>query len=140
MRRYIGKSVLIGALGACSLMGAGGNALASVRVGGWSLTSNGQVIPGFTYTGQCPVNLKFAWGLIGTAPGDVAYAFRRSDGAKSASQNVTLPRSNQSVPVYDEWQLGAPTPQFRNFKGWVELEVASPNPLSKKVNFTLHCN
>ncbi len=117
-----------------------GSAQASVHVGGWSLTADGQIVPGFNYTGHCPANLKFGWGLIGNAPGSVAYVFKRSDGAQAAPKQTNLPQANQSVPVYDEWHLGATTPQFKDFKGWVELQVTSPNPVIKRINFTLHCN
>ncbi len=141
MKRTLGKPILTSLLlCAGGLAATLGSAQASVRVGGWSLTADGQIVQGFNYTGHCPANLKFAWGVIGNAPDTVAYSFTRSDGAHSGPKEANLPKANQSVPVYEEWHLGAPTPQFKNYKGWVELQVASPNPLKKKVNFTLHCN
>jgi hypothetical protein len=115
-------------------------AQASVRVGGYSLRANGDLVQHFQYTGSCPVDLKFGWGLVGTKPAPVSYTFTRSDGGHSSSQgSADLARANQSVPVYYDWKLGANNPKFANFKGWVELDVNSPNHVVKRVNFTLHC-
>ncbi|MGB9406505.1 MAG: hypothetical protein WCA89_03150 [Terracidiphilus sp.] len=112
----------------------------SVRVGGSSLRANGQVAQGFQYTGSCPVDLKFGWGLISTGPTVVTYRFVRNDGGHSSnSQSVNLPQGNRSVPVYDEWHLGANKPQFANYTGWVNLIIESPNPVQQKIGFTIHC-
>jgi hypothetical protein len=121
-------------LGSVSLMAQ------SVRVGGYSLRANGQVAQGFQYTGSCPVALKFGWGLISTGPTEVAYRFDRSDGGHTThSDRVNIPRANQSVPVYYDWQLGANTHQFANFTGWVNIIIESPNPVQQKIKFTIHC-
>jgi hypothetical protein len=113
----------------------------SVRVGGWSLRANGQLAQGFQYTGPCPVSLKFGWGVIATEPTTVTYTFVRSDGGHlNTPLSTYLPAANQSVPVYDDWQLGANTPEFQNFSGWVELNIESPNPVSQKIRFTIHCS
>jgi hypothetical protein len=115
-------------------------AQADVRVGGYSLRANGQVAQGFQYSGPCPVDLKFGWGVIGTEPTTVTYSFVRSDGGhSSASETAELPNANQSVPIYTDWHLGANTPQFANFRGWVQLNIESPNSLSQKIPFTIHC-
>ena len=112
----------------------------TVRVGGESLRANGQVAQGFQYTGSCPVNLQFGWGLISTGPTAVTYRFVRNDGGhSSSSQSVNLPQANRSVPVYEPWRLGANTPQFANYTGWVKLIIESPNPVEGKVGFTIHC-
>jgi hypothetical protein len=117
-----------------------GNAQAAVRIGGMALTANGQLAQGFQYTGSCPVNLKFDWGVISTEPTAITYSFTRSDGGQSGSSRTTnLPQANHSVPVFDNWRLGANTPQFSNYRGWVEINIVSPNPVARKINFTLHC-
>jgi hypothetical protein len=134
------RNVVVGAFCAVAMLAVAGNAQAAVRVGGWSLRANGQVAQNFQYAGPCPVSLKFGWGLIGTEPATLAYSFVRSDGGHSSSQLVgSIPRANQSVPVYYDWRLGASTPQFENFRGWVELHVDSPNRVAKRIDFTLHC-
>jgi hypothetical protein len=112
----------------------------SVRVGGSSLRANGQLAQGFQYTGSCPVALKFDWGLISTGPTEVAYRFDRSDGGHTThSDRVTIPRANQSVPVYYDWHLGANTHQFADYHGWVNIIIESPNPVQQKIGFTIHC-
>ena len=117
-----------------------GVAQASVRVGGESLRANGQVAQGFQYTGGCPVALKFGWGVIATEPTTVTYSFVRSDeGHSSSSSAVELPEANRSVPIYVDWRLGANKPEFANYRGWVQLNIESPNAVSQKISFTLHC-
>jgi hypothetical protein len=103
-------------------------------------TANGEVAQGFQYTGPCPVELQFGWGVIGTEPTTIDYWFVRSDGGQSArSQTVDLPQADQSVPVYDKWRLGANTPRFANYTGWVKLVIDSPNQVEGKIGFTIHC-
>ena len=121
-------------LGSVSLMAQ------TVRVGGSSLRANGQVAQGFQYTGSCPVSLKFGWGLISTGPTEVVYRFDRNDGGHTThSERVDIPRANQSVPVYYDWQLGANTPKFADFHGWVNIIIEYPNPVQQKIGFTIHC-
>jgi hypothetical protein len=121
-------------LGSVSLMAQ------AVRVGGSSLRANGQVAQGFQYTGSCPVDLQFGWGLIATGPTAVTYRFVRNDGGHSTNaQSVNIPQANRSVPVYEQWRLGANTPQFASYTGWVNLIVESPNPVQQKIGFTIHC-
>jgi hypothetical protein len=110
----------------------------SVRVGGSSLRVNGQVAPGHQYTGPCPVDLKFGWGLIATEPTTATYSFTRSDGGHPPSGSVDLP-AGRSKPVYLDWRLGANNAKFANYTGWVELNIESPNQVSQKISFTLHC-
>jgi hypothetical protein len=52
---------------------------------------------------------------------------------------ATLPAANRSVPIYYDWRLGANTPQFQNYTGWVQLNIESPGPVSQKISFTIHC-
>jgi hypothetical protein len=112
----------------------------TVRIGGESLRANGQLAQGFQYTGPCPVDLQFGWGLISTGPTTVNYRFVRNDGGHSTNaQSVSIPQANRSVPVYEKWRLGANTPQFASYTGWVKLVIESPNPLEGKIGFTIHC-
>jgi len=111
----------------------------AVRIGGWAFSANGQLARDYQYTGSCPVDLKFDWGVLGTEPGGVAYTFRRNDGAHTNQRTMNLPAANRSVPIIETWRLGANTPEFRNYRGWVELQIESPNPVTKRIDFTLHC-
>jgi hypothetical protein len=122
-------------MGAISLFGQ-----SSVRIGGESLRANGQLAQGFQYTGSCPVDLQFGWGVIGTGPSVMSYHFVRSDGGHSSSSlSANLPQANRSVPVYEKWRLGANSPQFANYTGWVKLMIDSPNQVEGKIGFTIHC-
>jgi hypothetical protein len=121
-------------LGSLSLMAQ------TVRIGGESLRANGELARGFQYTGACPVDLQFGWGVISTGPTAVNYSFVRNDGGHSANaQSVYIPQAHRSVPVYDKWRLGANTPQFASYTGWVKLIIESPNPVEGKIGFTIHC-
>jgi hypothetical protein len=121
-------------LGSLSLMAQ------TVRIGGESLRANGEVARGFQYTGPCPVDLQFGWGLVSTGPTAVNYHFARNDGGHSTNpQSVFIPQANRSVPVYEKWRLGANKPEFANYTGWVKILIESPNPVEGKVGFTIHC-
>ena len=112
----------------------------SVRIGGSSLRANGQVAQGFQYTGYCPVDLKFGWGLIADERTTATYHFVRSDGGHTTtSESVPMRMPGRSVPVYYDWQLGANTPKFANFTGSVSIMIDSPNPAQGKIGFTIHC-
>jgi len=72
-----------------------GNIQGAVRVGGTALTANGQLAQGFQYTGSCPVNLKFDFGLISTEATTVTYSFTRNDGPSGGSRTANLPRAGE---------------------------------------------
>ena len=121
-------------LGSVSLMAQ------DVRVGGSSLRANGQIAQGFHYTGSCPVDLKFGWGIVSNRPTEIRYRFDRSDGGHSTRQeSASLPGGGHSVPIYYDWQLGAHTHEFADFHGWVNLIIEGREPVEKKINFDIHC-
>ena len=125
---------------ACLCLAAAPSWAQQVRVGGWSLRANGAVAKDFRYTGSCPVNLKFGWGVLATAPARLTYRFERSDGGHSSYPlSVNMPQANHSTPIYDDWRLGANTPQFANYSGWMNLIIEGPTRLEKKIDFTIHC-
>jgi hypothetical protein len=112
----------------------------SIRIGGESLRANGQVAQGFRYTGPCPVDLQFGWGVVGYEPATINYHFIRSDGGHSSySQMAQLPGGGRSTPVYEKWRLGANSPQFANYTGWVRIIIDSPQHVEGKIGFTIHC-
>ena len=114
-------------------------AFAAVRVGGSAFSVNGELVRSHQYVGACPVDLKFDWGVISTRPAIVSYFITRSDGAGSRnSRSIDLP-PNRSVPVLEHWRLGANTPRFANYEGWVELNLEGPTPVVNRIPFTLHC-
>jgi hypothetical protein len=113
---------------------------ATVRVGGSAFFANAQLARDHRYTGACPVDLKFDWGVIGTEATPVTYSFARSDGGHASKPlTMDLPQANRSVPILDHWRLGANTPKFAGYRGWVELRIESPNAVANRIAFTLHC-
>ncbi|HKV26279.1 MAG TPA: hypothetical protein VJN93_16910 [Candidatus Acidoferrum sp.] len=110
-----------------------------IRIGGEALSANGQLLRNFEYVGSCPVQLKFDWGVISSAPISITYTFRRNDGSQAQPRNRYLPGGGRSTPILDTWNLGANTPQFANYHGRVELNIQAPVALAHKINFTLHC-
>jgi len=115
------------------------NANASIRIGGWAFSANGQLARDFQYSGPCPVELKFDWGVISTEPASAAYTITRNDGGHSSNvRYVNLP-PNRSVPIVEEWRLGADNPTFADYHGWMELHIESPSPVTHRISFTLHC-
>ena len=113
---------------------------AGLRIGGWSFWANGKLARDFQYTGACPVNLKFDWGVVSAAPVTATYSFLRNDGGHSStSKSIALPGGGRSTPILEEWRLGANTPKFQPYKGWVELDIESPEHVSKRIPFTIQC-
>src|SRR5579871_472547 len=83
-----------------SVLSMGHAAYAAVRIGGSSLRANGQVAEGYQYSGPCPVDLKFGWGVIASSPTAVTYTFSRSDGGHtSSSRTVDLSQPNRSMTI-----------------------------------------
>jgi len=111
---------------------------AHVRVGGYSLRANGELARGYEYSGTCPVDLKFGWSLIGPEATTATYSFTRNDGSHPPGGSVDL-SPGRSGFVYLDWRLGANNPKFADYRGWVDLHVESPNPVSQRISFTLHC-
>lgn len=113
---------------------------AQVRLLGYRFSANRVPYNYSSYTGSCPVRLDFDWIMAGTGPTPVSYTFVRSDGGHLAgSRTVELPAGDPRAAILDDWTLGANNFQFANFSGWVELEIESPNPVSQRIPFTLHC-
>ena len=72
-------------------------------------------------------------------PNPTAHTLTSSATREPKISRLSVSRPNQSVPVYDDWRLGANTPQFADYKGWVDLIIESPNPLTKRIGFAIHC-
>ena len=110
----------------------------TVRIGGSSLEANGQPARGFQYSGSCPVALKFGWSLQTTEPAIAYYSFTRNDGSHPRGGSINL-EPGRSGFVYLDWRLGTNNRQFADYHGFAELNVESPNRVSQKIDFTLHC-
>ena len=111
----------------------------AVRIGGWSFAANGQVARDRQYTGACPVDLKFDWGVISTQPSVITYWTARNDGARSSPKSINHPGGNRSIPIVVDWHLGANNSRFANYPGWMEIHIEGPSPATNRIGFTLHC-
>ncbi|MGD0009800.1 MAG: hypothetical protein ABSE93_14800 [Terriglobia bacterium] len=105
-----------------------------------TVEANGQILEHHVYSGPCPVTLKFGREVEGTEPTPVIYWFDRSDGAEfHHPSTIQLQTAGQPQTIYQEWRLGANTPQFANYNGWIRLNIESPNPDSLENHFLLRC-
>ncbi|HKE28795.1 MAG TPA: hypothetical protein VKB88_40875 [Bryobacteraceae bacterium] len=111
----------------------------AMRIGGSSFAVNGQVARDHQYTGGCPVDLTFDWGVINSDPTAISYWTSRNDNAHSNPRSLNHPGSNRSMPIMEHWRLGANNPQFANYHGWMEIHIESPAPATNRIPFTLHC-
>ena len=124
-------------------------AKATVQVTWWTLTAknfsaNAENLVG-DYWGTCPVVLKFDWLIVSQESNSVTYQLQRSDGSlPSAITKVDLkyvPNDHMyEANVIDMWNLGAYTPEFKDFKGWINLTTLTPNKWEQKVPFVLQCS
>ena len=110
----------------------------AVRIGGHAFSVNNQLVRDHQYMGGCPVDLKFDWGVVGTHPTTITYSITRSDGRQS-SRAIRHPGGNRSIPIVEHWRLGANNPRFGNYRGWMQIDIQSPDPASNRIDFTLHC-
>jgi TonB family protein len=119
---------------------AASTAVAAVHGAGVSLLVNGEPSPNFEYTGTCPVDLRFTWKLVSAKPTDVRYILAKSDGSRSSVVSTAqVPKANQPSSIVEGWHMGANTPQFANYPGWINLIVQFPNSFGYRINFNLHC-
>jgi len=113
--------------------------LAAIRIGGSAFSVNGQLARDHQYTGGCPVDLKFDWGVVSSDPGPISYMTTRNDGARSGPRSLDHPGGNRSIPIVEHWRLGANNRQFADYRGWMEIHIESPGPATNRIPFTLHC-
>jgi hypothetical protein len=100
----------------------------------------GHLIDGIDYRGPCPIRLTFDWSIVSAQPTSVTYQLQKSDGSPLSSvTKINLPSGNTPVDVIDMWVLGANTPQYRRYEGWMNLSTLTPNVFGKKIRFTLRC-
>ena len=112
---------------------------AAMRIGGSSFAVNGQPTRDHQYAGGCPVDLTFDWGVVDSNPSPITYWTSRNDGAHSNPRSVNHPGGNRSIPIVEHWRLGANSPQFADYHGWMEIHIESPSPATNRIAFTLHC-
>jgi hypothetical protein len=114
---------------------------ADITTGSFRFWTNGRLNDTHTYTGPCPVALRFGFWIGSPWPTTATYTFSRSDGAiNNQVQTAAIPGNGRSATVFDEWHLGANIPQFENFQGWIQVNATESNSSSYRMPFTLHCS
>ena len=91
-----------------------------------------------TYVDPCPPGrFKFSGEITANGHGKVTYTFFRSDGEKSAVQELNF-NGPGTQAVNTSWTLSGE--QLPQFKGWQSLRVLSPNELvSNRASFSVNC-
>jgi len=81
-----------------------------------------------SYTGKnCPVTIVFTATVNFRSPHDaveLSYHWKRSDGAMSQQQAVTVRKNERSIVIHDEWSIGSPGTRYN---AWEALYVSSGN-------------
>ena len=90
------------------------------------------------FKGSCPHQYTFYAGLQSTGPGDVRYAWIRSDGATSAPKVISFSGPHQSRTVQESWTLSGDPGKIN--KQWEQFQLDPPNgAVSQKIPITLVC-
>jgi hypothetical protein len=85
------------------------------------------------YKGSCPVRLIFTGTISAARPGEFTYAWKRSDGAVSATRTVQASKAGESWRVREMWELSGTT------RGWAQLWIASEQRGSRPAHFRVQC-
>ncbi len=90
------------------------------------------------FKGICPHQYTFYAGLQSAAPGDVRYAWIRSDGATGAPKVISFSGPHQSRTVQESWTLSGDPGKIN--KQWEQFQLDPPNGVvSQKIPITLVC-
>ncbi len=92
-------------------------------------------------SGPCPVTFKFT-GKVGLSKeGRFTYRWERSDRAVDTTPHAPVVYDGAHAAIATiEWKLGARSPAFHPYHGWMKLHVLTPQDrLSEPANFTLDC-
>ena len=90
---------------------------------------------GSYWSGRCPHRFDFAADITSRRPGEVTVQWIRSDGATGPSQVLRFTRGNQTIRVYDRWQVG-------RFRGWEQVRVSDRQgnvATSRRMSFQNRC-
>jgi len=93
-----------------------------------------------SYSGRCPTEITFTGTITAPRPGKVTYRFVRSDGGAEDPAEIVFPRADTLV-VGMTWKLGGPGADFRDYRGWLTLEILAPIRLqATPATFRLRCS
>ena len=94
----------------------------------------------YSWTGPCPVTVRFQGVITTDTPGIVAYTFARSDGATGPVFKLDFKTAGTQT-VSTTWTLGDPT-SLPHFEGWEALKIVSPNEIESRqepARFEVNC-
>src|SRR5579859_7232511 len=72
---------------------------------------------GATWRGRCPHNFAFAADVTSRRPGEVTVQWLRSDGARGRAEVQRFTRGNQTIRVFDRWDIGS------RYRGWEQVRI-----------------
>src|SRR5690242_8354273 len=72
---------------------------------------------GATWRGHCPHRFDFAADVTSRHPGDVTVQWIRSDGATGRTDVKHFARGNETIRVYDRWDIGS------RYRGWEQVRI-----------------
>ena len=91
---------------------------------------------GAYWSGRCPHRFDFAADVTSRHPGEVTVQWIRSDGAVSRGEVRRFARGNETIRVYDHWDVGS------RLRGWEQLRVTDGQgnvAMSRRVSFDNRC-
>jgi hypothetical protein len=94
-----------------------------------------------TSRGPCPATFTFTGKVLLRKEVKVKYRWERSDGGVDTTVHPALALDGVHASlVTTTWTLGAATPEFHPFHGWMKLHILAPeDKLSDAAEFTLDC-
>lgn len=92
-----------------------------------------------SYSGRCPAEIRFTGTITAPRPGKVTYRFLRSDGGAEDPVEIVFAKPETQL-VGMTWRLGDSSADFRDYRGWLTLEIVEPIRLqATPATFRLKC-
>lgn len=93
-----------------------------------------------SYSGRCPAEISFTGTITVPRPGKVTYRFLRSDGGAEDPVELVFTKPDTQI-VGMTWKLGNASADFRDYRGWLTLEIVAPIALqATPATFRLRCS
>jgi hypothetical protein len=93
-----------------------------------------------SFSGRCPAEILFTGTITAPRPGKVTYRFIRSDGGAEDPVELVFPKADTAA-VGMTWQVGGPGADFKDYRGWLTLEILEPIHLqATPATFRLRCS
>ena len=85
------------------------------------------------YKGECPVSLVFTGTIVAARPGEITFAWKRSDGTVGPARTIVANRRGEAWRVQDAWELSSST------RGWAQVWIAAEQYGSSPARFHVRC-